>query len=174
MWSLSKMHQVGELTAAAAVVISLLFIGYEMRQNNEAHIKTATQAVVRDFIGAIRSVSTDAELACIFSSGVQDYRGLSGSERLRFGSYFLSIFYTVQEMHNLVEQGSMDPRIWRGFEMTFQEVLQLPGVRQWLANRIHWFSNEFQLYLHDDAMHQPSPADPIIYDDPACSANDGA
>ncbi len=33
MWNLDKIHKVGELIAAAAVVVSLLFVGYEVQQN---------------------------------------------------------------------------------------------------------------------------------------------
>ncbi len=130
MWPLSKIHQVVELIAATAVVASLVFVGYEVQQNSEAQIQTTTEAVVRDFVGAIRSLSTNADMACIYASGVQDFGSLSGSERLRLSAYLLGVFYAIQEMHNLAEQGSIDPGIWRGFDATTQEVMPLPGVRQ--------------------------------------------
>jgi len=168
MWTLKQVHRVGELSAAVAVVLSLLFVGYEVRQNNQTNIQTATQAVVSDHIATVRRLSEDAEMACIYARGVQDYQGMSGSERLRFSAWFLAVFYGLQEMHSIFEQGAMDPSIWSGFDSLAQEVTQLPGTRQWLATRRHWFSNEFQRYL-DDITLQSLPADPIIYDDPACS-----
>ncbi len=133
----------------------------------------ATEAVVRDFVGAIRSLSTNAEMACIYASGAQDFGSLSGSERLRLSAYLLGVFYAIQEMHSLAKRGAIDPSIWRGFDRLSQETIVLPGVRQWFATRRHWFSEDFQLYF-DELMLKPSPVNPVIYDDPACSRNDGS
>lgn len=36
MWSLDRTHQVGELVAAIAVVISLVFVGIQIRDNTIA------------------------------------------------------------------------------------------------------------------------------------------
>ena len=95
MWPLSKVHQIGELIAAVAVVISLVFVGYEVQQNSQAQTGIATEAVVRDFVVAIRTLSEDAEMACIYSIGAQDYEPLSGSERLRLSAYLLGIYYAL-------------------------------------------------------------------------------
>ena len=172
MLSLKKMHQVGELIAAVAVVISLVFVGYEVQQNSVAQSQSATEAVVRDFVGAIRSLSTDAEMACIYASGVQDFGSLSGSERLRLSAYLLGVYYAIQEMHSLTKRGSIDPSIWRGFDRVSQETMVLPGVRQWFATRRHWFSEDFQLYVEEKSL-QSSSVNPVIYDDPACLRNHG-
>jgi len=167
MWPLSKIHQLGELIAAVAVVISLVFVGYEVQQNSKAQTRTATEAVVRDFVGTIRMLSEDAEMACIYAVGVQDYRALSGSERLRFSAYFLGVFYALQEMYTLVQQGSIDSDIWVGFDELMGEIGQLPGVRDWFETRRRWFTEDFQLYIDAIALDRP-PGDPVIYDDPAC------
>ncbi len=173
MWSLKKTHQLGELIAAVAVVISLVFVGYEVQQNSEVQSQMATEAVVRDFVGAIRSLSTNAEMACIYASGVQDFGSLSGSERLRLSAYLLGVYYAIQEMHSLTKRGAIDPGTWRGFDRLSQENMELPGVRQWFATRRHWFSDDFQLYVEELTL-KPSPVNPVIYDDPACSRNDGS
>jgi hypothetical protein len=76
-------------------------------------------------------------------------------------------------MHGLAKRGSIDPGTWGGFERLSQEVIVLPGVRQWFATRRHWFSEDFQLYF-DEIMLKPSPVNPVTYDDPACSRNDGS
>ncbi len=167
MWPLRKIHKVGELVAAVAVVVSLVFVGYEVQQNSQAQTRTATEAVVRDFVGSIRSLSTNADMACIYSEGVQDFESLSGSERLRFSAYSLGVFYAIQEMHNLRQHDAIEPGIWRGFDELSQEVMQLPGTGQWFATRRNWFSEEFQTYFDSYAIN-PSSVNPVIYDDPAC------
>ena len=104
----------------------------------------ATEAVVRDFVGTIRSLHFDAEMACLYAIGVQDFASLSGSERLRLSAYLLGVFYALQEMHNLQRESAIDQGVWRGFERLSQEILPLPGVAQWFATRRHFFSEDFQ------------------------------
>ena len=88
-------------------------------------------------------------------------------------AYLLGTFYAVQEMHNLAEQGSINPGTWRGFDRTAQENMMLSGVRQWFALRRHRFSEDFQLYLEEKTL-QPSPVNPMNYDDSACLRNDSS
>ncbi len=171
MWSLDKFHKIGELVAAAAVVISLVFVGYEVQQNNRAQTRMATEAVVRDFVGTIRSLHVDAEMACLYAIGVQDFASLSGSERLRLSAYLLGVFYALQEMHNLQNESAIDQGVWRGFDGLSQEILQLPGVVQWFATRRHFFSEDFQSLI-DSYSTNPSSIEPVIYDDPACRPGD--
>lgn len=73
-------------------------------------------------------------------------------------------------MHNLAEQGSIVPSVWRGFDELTQEIMQLPGLRQWFATRRSWFRESFQAYLDELALKR-SPVAPVIYDDPACVRN---
>ena len=49
MWNLDCIHKVGELTAAVAVVISLVFVGIQVRQNTEIQKQLATRSLARDW-----------------------------------------------------------------------------------------------------------------------------
>jgi hypothetical protein len=170
MWSLVKIHQVGELVAAVAVVISLLFVGYEVQQNSEAQTRTATEAVVRDFVGSIRSLHADPEMVCIYSKGVRDFNSLEPSEKLRFSAYQMGVFYAIQEMHNAWRNNAIDLAIWSGFDRHAKDIFQLPGNQQWFANRRSWFSVHFQEYFDSYAI-KSSSFEHLIYDDPACQSS---
>ena len=52
MWNLHNIHKIGELVAAIAVVISLLFVGFEVQQNNKIQKQIATRSLVRDWSDA--------------------------------------------------------------------------------------------------------------------------
>jgi len=156
-----------EIVGSIAIVLSLGFVGFEVHQNNQTNIQTATQAVVSVHIESMRLLSRDRELACIYSRGVQDYKSLRGSERVRLSGFFLAIYYGIQEMWTLFEQGAMEPDVWSGFESQAHEITSLPGFRQWYATRRQWFGGAFQAYL-DGIFEEPQAFDPVIYDDPAC------
>ena len=82
--SMKRVLQIGELIAAAAVVISVIFVVIEIRQNSEAQIQSTTQAAVSDYIGSLERLVDNPDFTCLYVRAVQDYQSLTGSERLRF------------------------------------------------------------------------------------------
>ncbi len=165
---LKKYALIAEIVGGLAIVLSMFFVGYELQQSNKTSIQTATQAVVSDYAAALRTLSEDGQLACIYSRGMQDFNALSGSERGRYSAWMLSLLIVVQEMHLSFRLGGMDASTWNGFKSIIEEIIQLPGTRQWLETRRHWFGDDFREFL-DEMAAKSSTIDPIIYDDPACS-----
>jgi len=159
---------IAEIIGGVAIVLSLFFVGYELQRNNKTNILTATQLVVSEYTTNLRTLSEDRELACIYSRGMQNFNGLSGSERVRYSAFMLSVFFVVQEMHLNFELGGMDESTWKGFNSVMQELTQLPGTRQWLETRKHWFGDDFREFL-DDLLAESTIKDPVFYDDPSCA-----
>ena len=56
MWNLDKIHKIGELVAASAVVLSLLFVGFEIQHNNETQKRLTTRSLARDWGYAVESL----------------------------------------------------------------------------------------------------------------------
>ena len=172
MWTLDKIHKVGELVAALAVVLSLLFVGYEIQQSNQAQLQANTRAVIGEWIQKLRSMNEAPELACIYVNGIVDYLGMSGARRVRFSAYILSIMYAWEEIHYLASQGAVEERIWRGVDSGISEISHLPGFQQWYATRRHWFSDEFQTYI-DESIRDAPFAEPLIFADETCWHDNG-
>ena len=156
MWPLNKILQVCELIAALAVVISVAFVSVEIRQNSDAQIRSTTQLVVSDYIRSLERFVDNPDLACLYIRGAQDYRSLSGDERLRFSAFYMSLYYQLQEMLRLAEEGSIDSDTWSGFRGLLSETTQYPGVREWFGDRRSWFSSRFQDYVDDLVRENPA------------------
>lgn len=167
---MSGMRRAGEAIAAIAVVVSVVFVGVEIRQNSEAQVRSTTQAVVSDYIGSLERLVDNPDFVCLYVAGVQDYETLSGAERLRFSAYYMSTYYQLQEMHRLAAGGSIDADTWSGFESLLRETTRYPGVRHWFSLRRDWFSTRFQDYI-DGLMRDNAPIEDYLFedeDDPAC------
>lgn len=164
MWPMNRVLQTGELVAAAAVVISVIFVVIEIRQNSEAQIQSTTQAAVSDYIGSLERLVDNPDFTCLYVRAVQDYRSLAGAERLRFSGYYMSTYYQLQEMHRLVEEGAIDDDTWSGFHSLLTETTRYPGVRQWWEDRRSWFSVRFRDYI-DALMDANAPIDEYLFED---------
>ncbi len=159
---------IAEILSAVAVVLSLIFVGFEVRQNSRTQVQTATQAALRDFTSASRLFSANNEIACIYLRGNQDYESLSDVEKFRYSSHLLHNFRAVQEMHSLLQEGAIDFDAWRSLDSISRETLHRPGVQQWLSTRRQWFTDEFQVYLEEVTSNSP-PVDSVFYDPEGCS-----
>ena len=163
-WPMKRALQIGELVAAAAVVISVIFVVIEIRQNSEAQVQSTTQAAVSDYISSLERLVDNPDFTCLYVRAVQDYRSLSGSERLRFSGYYMSTYYQLQEMHRLVEEGAIDDDTWSGFHALLTETTRYPGVREWWEDRRSWFSVRFQDYI-DALIAANPPVGEYLFDD---------
>lgn len=167
-WPLDRMLKIGELVAAAAVVVSVVFVGIQISQSRDAQVQATTQGAVSDYVGSLELLADNREFACLYTRGVADFEGLDAAGRLRFSAFYMSTYLQLQEMHRLADRGAIDADTWAGFHGLLQETTRYPGVRQWFAIRRTWFSARFQAYV-DELMQQTPSLEGTAYEDaPGC------
>ena len=146
--SLASAAQIAEIVGALSVVIGLLFVGVEIRENTVAQQFSATQALVSEYNDAIESIN-DKEFVCIYIKASADFNSLSQSNKIRFSVQMQPIFRTFEQLHYSALHGTIDPNVHLGFDRQFASVMQLNGFRQYWAARRDWFGDRFQGYVDD-------------------------
>ena len=159
-----------EWLSVVAVVIGLVFVGYELRQNTTLQRITATQTLAAEYADALEVIAYDGDAACIYALGINGLNNLDDSQRLRFFVIMFEIFRAAEQLHYYVGEGMVEPRIWRGFERQVTEVVSLPGVQQWWELRRDWFSDEFQVFLDEKIIAGPR-VEPQTYREHSCFAD---
>ena len=164
---LEKWALIAEIVGGIAIVVSLIFVGYEMRQNSRSQTQAMTQALVSSYAETLTLLTQNEQLRCIYSAGIRDFSALSGADALAFSAYWVALWRHREDMYFQYQQGALSPQTWEAFEGANREVAQYPGFQQWFAFRRRWFSEPFQEYI--DSIMGP-PADLVPFEDPACSA----
>jgi hypothetical protein len=108
--------QIAEIIGAVAVIVGLIFVGLELRQNTLMQRVTATQTLVVDYENALDVLAHDADTACIYVRGINSLDNLNGIERYRFFVIWFHILRAGEQLHFYSLEGMVDQRIWRGFE----------------------------------------------------------
>jgi hypothetical protein len=75
---------------AIAVVISLIYLALQIRQNTNAVRSATAQTVHEHFSNWYNLVAADAELSRIAANGLRDYASLSERDGVRFISSFMA------------------------------------------------------------------------------------
>ena len=157
MWNLDKIHKVGELIAAAAVVLSLIFVGYEIRQNNETQKRLTTRSLARDWGYAVESLQ-ESELACIYFRMWNGSGDLTEREQVQINMLFWRVFKVHEEIHYQYLDGEMDESVWTGFKNTIASSAANQAFRDWWADYRVTFGDRFR--GHMDTMIASTPVLP--------------
>jgi hypothetical protein len=158
MWSLKKMHRLGELAAAIAVVISLIFVGFEIRQNSTIVQSAAAQAVHVNFANWYTAAQSDPVLLELSTKGMRDYSSLSETEKAQFIAMFMAFCSHMQDAFLKLREGSLSPELFRGWEYVSMNFLSTPGGKAFWNERGYMFTDEFHDYVINDIMtREPHP-----------------
>lgn len=123
---LDKAAKTAEIVGAVAVVIGLLFVGLEVRENTQAQRFNNTQSLVSDYNSALQSF-IEAEFSCVLMQGYQDFDSLDPLEKIEFSSQTLQFLRVIEQMYYAYLDGSMDAEVFEGFTAQVRETPRAGG-----------------------------------------------
>ena len=156
--NLNDLANIGQVIGALAVVISLIYVAFQIRQNTNA-VRTATaQAVHEHFAKWYQLVAADAELSKIVATGLRDYGSLSEQERVRFIATYMSFLSYSQNAFLKWREKLLAPPLWMGWELVIMNLVCAPGGKDFWKDRGYMFGEEFRRHVEDDLMkREPHP-----------------
>jgi len=152
VWNLDAVHKLTEVLAAIAVIVTLVFVGLEVRQNTTAVQSSAAQSVHENFATWYSSIQSDGMLIDITTRGMQDYDSLNPIEKGQFIAVFMSFSSHTQNAFYKWQEGSLSPELWRGWELVSMNFFSTPGGQSFWDERGYMFADAFQYYIESDLM----------------------
>ena len=134
---------IAELLGAAAVVISLLYLAAQIRQNTRQSRAAAQQAIVHELGNALRAQAQNQEWATLLVRGLNDLDSLTQIEKMQFLSHIGHIFRLYESAYLRNLDGSLDPRFWGGVQRAMADIMSYPGMQAALRLRRHHYSDAF-------------------------------
>jgi hypothetical protein len=136
----------GEIVGAIAVVVSLVYLGVQIRaQNRESRI-----ASVHDVLEGFRteiSAFRNAELAGLFGKGAKDFEALSDTEKIQFVAMIQGPFRFWEEAYHQHKENRLSLEMWNGIHAQMRDFAATPGCQRVWALRRHTYSDEFRSYV---------------------------
>ena len=121
----------GQLIAALGVVVSLVYLAAQIRQNTRSVRMAAHHGISNEFNQTNLTMVQDPQLLDLVSRGADDPQSLSDAERARFFGIMLALFRTYEELFVLSENGLVGPELWYARKRSMKAWLARPGVRFW-------------------------------------------
>ena len=145
-----------EAFGVIAVVMSLIFVGLQIRQGTNAAKIEAVRNTSSEWRGVYEGVASDSRLADVMYRGVNDYKKLDGAELMQFNAAIHSFFHVAASTFYQYENGALDQGTFDGIFRQLRQIIGLPGIKEYWASRKEIFSEQSQAYFDKEIYSQPS------------------
>jgi hypothetical protein len=122
---------VAELLGALGVIISLVYLATQIRQNTRSVRMSSHHGIVDQFNQTSLAAVQDPELIELITRGLTDPGSLSEGEQARFFLFIMTLFRTYEELYQLDRKGLADHELWQARHRSMRTWLARPGVRAW-------------------------------------------
>ena len=146
---LSEFASVAEIIGAAAIVISLIYVGIQVQDSTLA-VRSAT---ANDISAAMSSwyitTGNDSEASRIVLDGITNPEYLSREETAQFIYLIHGLFLEYQAAYYVSEQGTLDIEMRESLVNTLQGVRDQPGFKLYWEQRQDLFQPTFRAFVDD-------------------------
>jgi hypothetical protein len=138
---------IGEMLGAMAVVVSVLYLAFQVRgQVREAQL-AAIHEVSEGFREGIAATFMDPYLSGVFARGKDDFEVLTPTERIQFIAFVQRNYRVWEDAFYQFEAGRLDEPHWHSMERQYSALLSWPGVRYVWSVRREFFTPRFMRYV---------------------------
>ena len=146
---IDTLAKLGEFVGGFFVVVSLIYLAYQVRQNTRS-LRSENYARVLDRMSSLQSrVSVDADMNRVFTVGAEDPGRLSRMERTRFSWALYELLGNAEFMYHQHAEKMLSPIVWSRWEATLCWWMSHPGFREWWAAKPSPFSTDFQSFVDE-------------------------
>ncbi|MCH7600444.1 MAG: hypothetical protein IH973_11865 [Myxococcales bacterium] len=133
--TLEDLGNIGESVGAIGVIVSLVYLATQIRQNTKAVRSNTSQAITDSRVEFLSSISDNPEVARMFFSGLSDLDSLGPDERSRFAIMMARFIATMENCHYQHLRGAMDQEQWTRMLGILRWFMSTPGGQAWWSNR---------------------------------------
>ncbi len=137
-----------EVVGAGAVVISIIYLAIQVRQNTESNKSLATQNLVNQNSDLVASFGGDPVRCALVQKGMLEGLGsLTPEERFRFNCNLLAIYNQFELAFHQHNDGNLKTVIWEKFAFEIPIWISTPGGKAWYEQDKERYSTEFNAYI---------------------------
>ena len=150
---------IGDAVSGIGVLMTLLYLAIQTRQNTRA-VRAATYSQVVDSFSAISlALFQDPIAADLIRRAREDPANLSDEELDRYGLFLLSYLRRAENMHFQSEEGTLDTDTWLGIRDSIFVVIGTEPAARWWSERGRLFNASFRQFIEARLAVPEKPSD---------------
>ena len=163
---LDRIHKLSEILAAVAVILSLVFVGMQLRDNTKAVRASMAQASVANWADSSMAVATNDELIGAIRADFYPVRTPQTKDQLRASWYANWDLKTSEFSYLQWLDGNLSDDLWQGWRSGLVSAFALQKVyeRDWPGSR-RQYSSRFQALVNKEIIPEARAARAKFYRD---------
>lgn len=146
--TLQELASIAEILSALGVIASLLFVGWQIRENTVATKAHIHEQITQSYLAWLGSAIANPEA---YATGIKvteaELSSLSDAEKTFFFGTALGYFKQFELMYVQNRKGIMDGDIWDAWSVYILMYFHQPGIQVWWKSRRDAFIPEFREFL---------------------------
>jgi len=138
---------VSEIIGAAAVVVTLIYLAVQVRQNTNALKATSYRSAKTEFNHVNMAIAQSNELPQILDKAFVSMEQLAPDERIRAGLMWLSYTNIWETLFHEMRDSVGHDEFWKAEERTIKEILTMPGYREWWKENSYGGTADFRDHI---------------------------
>ena len=154
--SIQEWGAISEMVGAIAIVVSLIYVGVQIRQNTQATRVMTSQAFVESYFGVIGQITRHPAFWDVYWRGLGGLSNLQGGELAAFGAWTGHLIRTWESFYFQWKAGAFEDQIWSGWKHQYRDVFVYPGIQEEWKIRRDYFSDEFREFVEREFIGKAS------------------
>ncbi len=149
---------IGDLIGGVAIIISLIYVGVQIRQSTAASRAATYQSFSQQYTNHMVPLQ-NVDFRDVFIRGLADADELDAGEKVAFFSYLNGVFRMFEAFYLQEQEGSFDSTMYESWTAQLVDLLGNSGTRQYWIVRRHTFHQKFA--NHIDQLQANNKARPM-------------
>ena len=156
--SLSEITGIAEIIGSLGIIVSLIFVGLQVRQNTH-QVEAASYQALSNFVRAVNALGNAPQTANLVRRGLDDFQALSEDEKVQFDGKMGELASYFAEVAQRYQQGTLSAQEDESLQLLFAQVFSSPGVKEWWTYGKRTFPPQYQA-LYDDILKRHPDVQP--------------
>jgi hypothetical protein len=145
--TIQELGSIGEFVGALAVLLSLVYLAYQIRQNTRS-VRASTHHTTAHAAYGIQHLIAESEtVARIWLTGAREPQKLTREERARFDAIMRSFFMWYEDTYFQYRNSMIGRDVWEARQESMMGHLRDAGILSWWSKNSHIFTESFVSYV---------------------------
>jgi hypothetical protein len=145
--TLEQAYYIAQMVAAVILVLSVIYLALQVRQNTHALRLSNFQAGSANWANVLGMMTNNEEVTDIYRRGIAANDTLNEIDQFRFSMLGLQILRMFNENFEQQHEGAVRKARWEALQRSHIDIMQTPGMQALWSLRKHWFPDDFQVYM---------------------------
>jgi hypothetical protein len=144
---LGEWASISSLVSAVALVVSVMYVSVQIRNNTRAVRASAFQQVVGSFAGISLDIAKDKGLVDLYLRASREFNSLSDVERAQFSLMLLSFLRRAENVFFQTEIQLLQAEHWSGIRESIKAIVAPPGAQDCWSTIKNRLNPDFRAYI---------------------------